>query len=325
MKQTGKHIFHGFKYAVPVIILYSISLAIDHNLFSLGTIPEGIYLLIIPVLTAAISYSITRKILIIPALILGVYAERMGIGFFGGIFGGLLIGYTGFLFVKVIPISNKWVNIVMGYIVIAFASFAITYGLLTYIIGPPILFILDQITVYISAIKPTQILFLVAILATLTTIDLGGPFNKLAFGFVLQFYLDGHYNITGPALISVAIPPISIYLALKLIPKKFNTLDQSSKKLAFIASLVGLTEGALVVSFRRPLKMIPIIVCGSVVGSVFAAYFGLENQLLMASVLGLPGANNFIVYILAHMVGVFVILCLLYVTLNEQKEQLHLP
>jgi len=213
--------------------------------------------------------------------------------------------------------------LVIGYIVIAGVAFLATYGVMIYVVGPPILWMLEGIASLILAIKPTQIILLVALLAALTTIDLGGPFNKLAFGFVLQFYIDGYWYITGPALISVAIPPIAIYIALKVMPQKFNKEDHTSRKLAFFASIVGLTEGALPVSFRRPLKMIPIIVVGSVVGSVFAAYFKLENQLMMASVLGLIGASNVIVYIAAHLLGVLLILILFYIILKDHKQQLH--
>jgi len=323
MKQIGSHIFQGFKFAVPIIIIYSILLAIDNNVLNLGGFPDLVYLLVIPVLTAAIANSITSKILIVPALILGYFLEQFGIGFIGGILGGLLIGHSGLLLVKVIHVKQTWLILFVGYIVIAFCAFIVSYGVMIYVVGPPILWMLEGITNLILDIEPTEIMLLVAILATLTTIDLGGPFNKLAFGFLLQFYIDGYWYITGPALISVAIPPMAVYVALKVMPRKFNKEDHTSKKLAFFASLVGLTEGALPVSFRRPHKMIPIIVIGSVIGSVFAAYFHLENQLLMASLLGLIGASNIVVYILAHVIGVVVILILFYVILKDRKEQLH--
>ncbi len=322
-KDMGKHIINGIKYVIPVIIIYSILLAlINSNIIKSVNfdISSYIYLLIIPVLTAFIANSICDKLVFIPALILGFFLEKWGLGFFGGILGGLLIGYLARCITSKIMIKNNSVNLIIGYVVIGGISFIVSYYMILYMAAPGILLILDSIKDYILGVKTTEVILLVSILAMLTALDLGGPFNKLAFSFVLAFYLDGFYHITGPALVSVTIPPLSVYLGLLLMPSRFNVDDFKTKKIALFGSLFGLTEGALQVAYRRPLRIIPILVFGSVLGSVLAAYFGLENELLVASILGVFGVNNIILYVGAHLIGVVVVIVLFYLLLPKENK-----
>lgn len=325
MKAISSHILKGFNYAVPLIIIYSVLLAIDGTSYvSLGKFPEYVLFLVIPVLTTAIASHIAPKVVLFPGFLLGMYFDYMGVGFFGAIFGGLILGYSILFMIRQLHVQRTWVQLVIGYLILPLVATGVTYVVMHYVIDPPILWMLDQVRQYVSTIKPNQILLLVGILGALSTVDLGGPFNKLAFGFVMQFYRDGYYSIVGPVLISTAIPPIAIALALYLIPHKFSVVDRSTLKFAFSAALVGFTEGALPVTFRRPLKILPIIVFGSVTASLFAAYFHMSNVVIMVSVLGLIGASNILVYVLAHVVGVAIILALFLLVLrNQEKESLH--
>ncbi len=323
-KDMGKHIINGIKYVIPVIVIYSILLALINSDIIKSVnfdISSYVYLLIIPVLTAFIANSICDKLVFIPAFILGVFLEKWGLGFFGGIIGGLLIGYLARCISSKITIKNNSINLMVGYIVLGGISFIISYYMILYMAAPGILLILDTINDYILSIKTTEVILLVAILALLTALDLGGPFNKLAFSFILAFYLDGFYHITGPALVSVTIPPLSIYLGLLLMPNRFNGVDHKTKKIAIFGSLFGLTEGALQVAYRRPLKIIPILVFGSVLGSIFAAFYGLENELLVTSILGVFGVNNIIVYIGAHLLGVIIVIGLFYFVLPKEDQR----
>ncbi len=233
----------------------------------------------------------------------------------------MLIGYLARCISSKIKIKGDVVNLLVGYILIGGIGFIVSYFMMLYMVSPGILYILDGINSYIVSIDTTEIILLVGVLAFLTTIDLGGPFNKLAYSFYIGFYLDGFYHLSGPVLISTAIPPISIFLALKLFPNRFNGDDHKSSRLALFGSFTGLTEGALIVAYRRPIKIIPILMFGSILGATFAAYFELENSLLLASVLGLFGTNNLLIYISAHLIGVGLILGLLFLLLPKEEKK----
>jgi fructose-specific phosphotransferase system IIC component len=85
--------------------------------------------------------------------------------------------------------------------------------------------------------------------------------------------------------------------------------------------LFGLTESAIPVVLEDPLRRWPTMVLGSVVASVFASYMGLSNILMMVSLPGLFGANKIGIYLLAHVLGVLVVLGLL-VPLTWWKKSL---
>ena len=320
-RDMGKHIVNGIKYAIPIIIVYSVFLALVNSNIIKSTnfdISEYVYLLIIPVLTAFIANSISEKITIIPAFILGIFLERWGLGFLGGIFGGLFLGYLVRCISSKIKIKNSIINLLVGYIVLGGIAFVISYYAMNYLVRPGIVELLETVTNYIVGIDSTQVVFLVLILSFLTVVDLGGPFNKLAFGFVLQFYLDGFYHITGPVLLSVVLPPIGVYLGLKLLPNRFNEDDHKSSKLALIGGLFGMTEGALQVGFRRPLVIIPILLIGSIVGSVSAVLLGLENSMMLTGILGLFGVSSILVYLGCLIVGASIIFVLMLLLLPKK-------
>lgn len=319
--RMNRHLFEGFKYAVFVIVLYSISLALSTLWILPEAIPNAIYWCIIPVLTAAIANSITAKIVILPGVILGIFFTFSGLGFFGGIIGGLLLGGIAYLLCLKLSFEHPIWSVVIGYLVIAGFSFGMTYLLMEYLIGPPIIHALDWIRDQINTIPSTQVLLLVGILSFLTVVDLGGPFNKLAYSFILSFYIDGFYHITGPIIISVALPPMMIVIALKLFPQRFDTDDHSSLKFALFGALFGMTEGALPIAMKRPLKIVPALLIGSVSASILAAYFELENILLIPSIGGLFGTSHILYYVLCHIVGLVIGVSLIVV--SSTKQLLH--
>ena len=70
------------------------------------------------------------------------------------------------------------------------------------------------------------------------------------------------------------------------------------------------------VAFRR-IKILPILIIGSIAGSVFAAIFDLENHLLLNAVPGLLGTSNIFIYLLSHLVGVAICLILFPIVLKK--------
>lgn len=322
MKQINAHLVKGFSVTLPVIILFSISLALDQNIRDLGRIPDTIFLFVIPVLTMTIANSITPKILLIPGAILGYYMNELGIGFFGGILGGLLLGYIGLLLTSRNKIQSSILLVLVSYIGIGFVSLALSYLVMEYIVSSPILWMMNGISNWIAAIDPTQTVLLVGILALFTVVDLGGPFNKVAFTFVLQFYTQGLYHITGPAIISVAIPPLSMLAVLYIYPKRFTKPPTTTIRLLTVGGIFGLTESAIPVILEDPLRRhVPVIV-GSVAASTLAASMGLSNVLMMVSLPGMFGASNIGVYVLAHVVGIGIIVVLIGL-FSRQKKELH--
>lgn len=307
MKQINQHLVHGFTYTLPFILLYSVSLAVSNNLWSLGAFPDWVFGLIVPVLTASIAHSISPRTMLVPGLLLGYTMNLTGLGFFGGILGGLCLGYLGAFLLEKVDIKQPNYRIVVRYVLIAVIAFGLSYLVMNVIVSIPIVWLMTTIRSFVETIEPTQTVLLVGVLALFTVVDLGGPFNKVAFTFMLEFYADGLYHITGPVLISAVIPPLSMYVSVLLYRNRIRHPGTSAMRLMLLGGLFGLTESAIPIVLEDPIRRLPSIVIGSVIASTFAAWVGLTNILLLVSVPGALGTNNLLLYLLAHLIGVGIV------------------
>jgi fructose-specific phosphotransferase system IIC component len=320
MATINKHLIRGFSYAFPFIVLFSISLAISEAITDIRPIPDTIFLIVVPVLTVGIATSIVSKPAIVPAFILGYLVNDMGIGFLGGILTGLLLGYGLKWSIEYRLPTKQTLSKLMKYVVYPMVIGVVLY-LVMYLLSIPIVVVLDTLESWIRTIEPSEIVILVGVLSFLTVVDLGGPMNKLAFTLVLEFYTSRAFAITGPALIAVSIPPISMLLATMLLPKRIETPDKTVRRLMIFGSLLGMTESAIPTIAGDVKRRLPIVVIGSVIASMFAAWMGLENVLLMTSVPGMFGVSNIGIYFLSYLLGIGVILGLLVIVSPKKPLQ----
>ena len=281
---------------------------------------DYVFIVLVPILTAFISHSISSKITFIPGLVLGYFIATWGLGYIGGILGGLFLGYLLRYISSRIKIENETICFIIGYFVLGGLGFVLSYLVIYYMARPGILEILESVNNLLESISPSQTVLIVVLLAGLTVLDLGGPFNKIAYGFIIQFYTEGLFHVTGPVLVSVMLPPLGVFLGLTLLKDRFNKSDHKTKKLALFGAIFGLTEGALAVGYRRPLKVIPILLIGSVLGSALASIMGLENSSLLVSVPSLFTVNNVFILLVSTVVGAVTMLGLFYLVLPREKE-----
>ena len=293
------HIFIGIKRTIPVIVAFSILLALSEYNAVFVRLSEIVYMFIVPVLVVNIMYSKHKYNYIVVGIFVGYVTYTLSIGILGAIIAGLLL----LLLIEVITSYVFDDQHLLRIVVINIVSGIIMYIVVFYIVGPPIIFLLDSLTDYLYGIDRNNIILLVVILSLLTTVDLGGPFNKVAFAFMVELFLNGNYEIVGPVLISVTIPPLSIYVAMILYKNRFSIEDHEQKRFVLFSSLVGMTEGALAITFRR-IKILPLIMLASLVGSLFAVLFAIESNLLLTSLAGIFGTSNILIYLLSHIVGV---------------------
>lgn len=307
------HITQGVKYVIPVILVYSIVLAlanVENDFFNfLDNVPPYILMLMPILLTFFISKSVSNKV-VYTSLLVGLIAGIYELSFLGGILSGFLVGYL-YLFIE-----SKMKNKILIEIITLIIAGLVVY----FLIRIPLLFLLDSISNYIRGINKTEVILIVALLAGLMVIDLGGPFNKLAFSLNIEFFLDEFYHITGPVLVSVIIPPLTALIALYLFKNRFNDEDKKTNKFLIFSTVFGMTEGAIFIGYRRPLIFIPAFTIGAISASIFAVILNIENTLLLASIFGIFSVNNIPIYILSHIVGVLVSLLILFFTFRFRKE-----
>ena len=113
----------------------------------------------VPILTAFISHSISPKITFIPGLILGYFIASWGLGYIGGIIGGLFLGYLIRCVSSKVKLNNEILCFVVGYFVLGVFGFVLSYFAIFYMAKPGILELLGGVNTLLESISHQAKLF----------------------------------------------------------------------------------------------------------------------------------------------------------------------
>ncbi|MBR3119921.1 MAG: PTS fructose transporter subunit IIABC [Oceanobacillus sp.] len=325
-----KHLMNGVSYMVPFIVVGGLLIAIALTLGGEQT-PGGIvipedsiwkqieslggtaFMFMVPILAGFIAVSIADRPGLVPGMIGGYiaangsfYGSEAGAGFIGGIIAGFLAGYVA-LAIKKIKVP-KAVLPVMPIIFIPIIASVIVGLLFIFVIGAPVAQVFEALTVWLAGMQGASSILLALILGAMIAVDMGGPFNKVAFLFGSAMIAEGNYEIMGPIAVAICIPPIGMGLATMLNKKKYLDNEREAGKASFTMGLFGITEGAIPFAAQDPLRVIPSIVVGSMAGSVIAMIGSVGGRVAhggpIVAVLG--AVNNVVMFFIAAIVGVIV-------------------
>ncbi|MGL5296005.1 MAG: fructose-specific PTS transporter subunit EIIC [Culicoidibacterales bacterium] len=331
-----KSLMNGVSYMVPFVVTGGLLIAIALSLggvagptgvivpegtiwstiLSIGVIAIG---LMVPILSAYIAQSIADRPGLVPGFIGGMlavngtlYGSDVNAGFLGGIVTGFLAGIV-VLALKKIPVP-KVVQAIMPIIVIPILSSLIVGFSFIYIIGTPLGMLFEQLTQFLVGMQSGSQVILALILGAMIAVDMGGPFNKVAFLFGAGLIAEGNYTIMGPIAVAICIPPLALGVATAILPKRFSMAEKETGKAAIAMGMFGITEGAIPFAATDPFRVIPSIVVGSMVGSVIAMVSGVTNRVAHGGpIVALLGAvDNIAMFFIAVAVGVVVTVIMLY-------------
>lgn len=325
-----RHLMNGVSYMIPFIVVGGLLIAIALTLGGVQT-PGGIvipedsiwktveslggtaFTFMIPILAGFIAVSIADRPGLVPGLIGGFiaaegsfYGSEAGAGFIGGIIAGFLAGYVA-LAIKKIKVPKALLPI-MPIIIIPIFSTLIVGLAFIYIIGAPVAGIFEGLTTWLAGMQGTSSILLALILGAMISFDMGGPFNKVAFLFGSAMIVEGNFGIMGPIAVAICIPPIGMGVATFLNKRKYSKTELETGKASFTMGLFGITEGAIPFAAQDPLRVIPSIMVGSMVGSVIAMIGHVGNKVAHGGpiVAALGAVDNVLMFFIAAIVGVFV-------------------
>lgn len=325
-----RHLMNGVSYMIPFIVVGGLLIALALTLGGEKT-PSGIvipddsiwktieslggasFMFMIPILAGFIAVSIADRPGLAPGMIGGFiaangsfYGSEAGAGFIGGIIAGFLAGYVA-LAIKKIKVP-KALQPIMPIIIIPIFATLIVGLLFIYFIGAPVSSIFEALTTWLAGMQGTSSILLALILGAMISFDMGGPFNKVAFLFGSAMIVEGNYEIMGPIAVAICIPPIGMGLATFLNKKKYSETELETGKASFTMGLFGITEGAIPFAAQDPLRVIPSIMVGSMVGSVIAMIGNVGDRVAHGGpiVAALGAVDNVLMFFIAAIVGVFV-------------------
>src|SRR5699024_7748107 len=325
-----RHLMNGVSYMIPFIVIGGLLTAIALTLGGEQTpggivIPEGSiwskiesigaasFTFMVPILAGFIAVSIADRPGLAPGIIGGLiaadgsfYGSEAGAGFIGGIIAGFLAGYV-VLAIKKIKVPQA-VQPVMPIIFIPIFGSLIVGLIFIFVIGAPIAQVFDSLTVWLQGMQGTSSILLALILGAMISFDMGGPVNKVAFLFGSAMIAEGNFEIMGAIAAAICIPPIGMGIATFLNKRKYRSEDKEAGKATFTMGLFGITEGAIPFAAQDPIRVIPSIMTGSMVGAVIAMLGGVGDKVAhggpIVAVLG--AVDNVLMFFIAVIVGSFV-------------------
>ncbi|EPJ2745056.1 fructose-specific PTS transporter subunit EIIC [Vibrio parahaemolyticus] len=312
LSTTKGHLLFGTSHMLPFIVAGGVLLALAVMASGKGAVPaDGLLadisnigikgLVLFPIILGGfIGYSIADKPALAPAMISSGIMADMGGGFLGCIVAGFIAGGVVFQ-LKKIPLSAN-MTALGAYFIYPLLGTLISAGIVLWGIGEPIKIFMASMNEFLASMAGASKVVLGTILGGMTAFDMGGPINKVATLFA-QTQVDTQPWLMGGVGIAICTPPLGMALATFLFKKKFTKQEQEAGKAAAIMGSIGISEGAIPFAANDPVRVLPSIVAGGIVGCVFGF---LTDVLLHAPWGGLitaPVSSNIPMYVVGIALG----------------------
>lgn len=325
-----RHLMNGVSYMIPFVVVGGILIAlalglgghptakgmqVDPNSIwnSVLNVGAASFGFMVPILAGFIAMSIADRPGLVPGMVGGwiaahgeFYHSTAGAGFLGGIIAGFIAGYVA-KWIKTWKVP-KMVQPIMPILIIPILATVVVAGAFIFILGNPVAQIFTALTSFLNGMQGASSIVLALILGAMIAFDMGGPVNKVAFLFGSAMIASGNYVIMGPIAAAICIPPIGMGLATILNKKKYEEAEREAGKAAFFMGLFGITEGAIPFAAKDPLRVIPSIMVGSMVGAVIAMLGHVGDHVphggLIVAALG--AIDNVFMFLIAIVAGIFV-------------------
>jgi PTS system fructose-specific IIC component len=295
-----QNLMNGVSYMIPFVVvgglLIALSLALGGEPTPKGlVIPQGSmwntilqvgvasFTFMVPILSGFIAYSIADRPGLAPGMVGGYVAANgsffgsaAGTGFIGGIVAGFVAGYV-VRFIKGLRVP-RMIQPVMPILVIPILGSLAVSALFIFVIGRPIAGVMEGLTAFLNGMQGSSKVILAMVLGAMIAFDMGGPVNKVAFMFGAAMIAEGHPEVMGPIAVAICVPPLGLGVATMLARSRYSSEEVEAGKAAFAMGLVGITEGAIPFAARDPLRVIPSIMVGSMVGAVVAMLSGVTDH-----------------------------------------------
>jgi PTS system fructose-specific IIC component len=321
--QSGpyKHLLTGVSYMLPVVVAGGLLIAISF-VFGIeafkepGTLPAALmqigggaaFLLMVPVLSGFIAYSIADRPGLAPGLIGGLLASQLGAGFLGGIVSGFIAGYSARLIADKVKLPEG-IQGLMPVLVIPLLATATTGLLMVYVVGAPMKGIMDGLTAWLGGMSSTNAVLLGALLGAMMCFDMGGPVNKAAYAFTVGLLSSSSFGPMAATMAAGMVPPLALALATFIAPRKFVRSEIEARQATGVLGLCFISEGAIPYVARDPLRVIPTMMVGGAVSGALSMLFGCTLRAPHGGmfVLLIPGAvGNVVMYLASIAAGTVV-------------------
>lgn len=309
------HLLTGISWMIPLIVAAGICIALGQVIggpdvgkhtgtvaWMLNQIGGWGMGLIVPLISAAIAYSIADRPGFAPGLIVGFICGQIGTGFIGGIFGGFLVGYTVLLLRRTIKLPKSMQGL-MPIMVLPVLSTIIAGLLMMTFIGQPIVWLQKALIALLESMQGGSKFVMGAILGAMATFDFGGPVNKTMSLFADGMLVDGIYGPEAVKFVGSMIPPFGITLSYLLSRNKYTKAEKEALKAAFPMGICMITEGVIPIAARDLFRVVGSCVVASAIAGGLIMVWGVGAPVPHGGMFVVPLFNKPWLFCLALGIG----------------------
>lgn len=313
LNRLKQHLLFGTSHMIPFIVAGGVLLSLSVMLSGKGAVPDSGFLkgmaemgiagltLFTAVLGGYIAYSLADKPGLAPGMIGSwVAVQQYHTGFLGAILVGFIAGYV-VRQLKRIKLPEAMTSLGSIFIYPLVGTF-IVCSIVMWVIGEPIAAMMAGLNGWLSGMAGSGKVVLGAILGGMTAFDMGGPINKVATLFA-QTQVNTQPWLMGGVGIAICVPPLGMALATLLAPRKYKREEREAGKAAAIMGMIGISEGAIPFAAADPVRVIPAIVAGGIVGNITGFLMHSINHAPWGGWIVLPVVEGKFGYILGTILG----------------------
>lgn len=292
---------------------------------SLGS--SALSTLMVPVLSAYMSYALADKPGLGPGFIGGLAANAISSGFLGGMLAGLIAGFL-MRWMKVHVVGTGAARTFVQFWVYPVIGSAVVGALMLFVAGPPVAALNSALVNMLNNLSGASAVLLGAIIGAMVSFDLGGPVNKAAYAFSVGAMANG--NLV-PYCIFASVKMVSAFscTAACMIGKDLYTEEERQiGDQTWLLGLAGITEGAIPFAMRNPVSVIGSFIAGSIVCGGIVGYCNIGLSVPGAgifSLLALSGdfgpVGNGLIWLGAALIGSAISTALLLFTRKRQLSK----
>lgn len=266
---------------------------------------------LVPILSGYIAFAIADRPGLVPGIVGGSIAITMDAGFLGGIVTGLLAGAVA-RWISSWKV-HKGVRGVMPVVVIPLLSALVTAGLFITVLGRPIVALMNTLNDGLNSLTGGGVLVLGLILGAMMGIDLGGPVNKVAYGFATAGLSAAGTAMDAPQLKIMAavmaagmVAPLALALATTVAPRLFSEPERENGKAAWLLGASFISEGAIPFAAADPIRILIASTIGSAATGGLVMLFGSTLLAPHGGIWVLPLIGQPLLFVAALAVGVVI-------------------
>jgi PTS system fructose-specific IIC component len=297
------------------------------NYLSVGTwafivfwLGKAAFAFFIPVLAGYVAFAIADRPGLVPGFVAGALATGLdgnplgtGTGFLGALIGGVIAGFAA-LFISRWSVPS-WIRPLMPVVIIPLLASLFTGLVMVIVLKAPISAAFNGLTGWLGGLSGATLAVVGLVLGLMMAFDMGGPVNKVAYGFAtagLTAALAAN-DPTNKGFVIMAIvmaagmtPPLGMALATVLNKKLYDDSERENGKAAWLLGASFISEGAIPFAAADPAKVIPSIMVGSGITGALVGVFGNTLSAPHGGIFVFPLVGNVLTYVLAIAIGTVV-------------------